>query len=143
VHLLSLAITMGAIVAAIAAFILVVAIPLAQSFLGLTGFVLPSIFRWPLLFGGSVALVAVLFRYGPNCKSGGKRRVFMGAIFASSVWLLGSLAFSWYLRSFGHYDRTYGSLGTLMGFMMWIWLGLMVILFGAELNSEIERVSDD
>ena len=67
----------------------------------------------------------------------------LGAIFASAVWLLGSLGFSWYLRNFGNYDRAYGSLGTLMGFMMWIWLGLMVILFGAELNAEIERVSDD
>ena len=143
VHLLSLAITIGAIVAAIAAFVLVVAIPIAESFLGLSGFGLFALFRWPLLFGSSVVLIAVLFRYGPNCKSGGKRRVFLGAIFARSVWLLGSLTFSWYLRNFGHYDRAYGSLGTLMGFMMWIWLGLMVILFGAELNSEIERVSDD
>ena len=142
VHLLSLTITVGAILAAIAAFVLVVAIPLAESFLGLSSLDLP-IFRWPLLFAGSVALVAVLFRYGPDCKPGGKRRVFLGAIFASAVWLLGSLGFSWYLRNFGNYDRAYGSLGTLMGFMMWIWLGLMVILFGAELNAEIERVSDD
>ena len=143
VHLLSLAITIGAIMAVIAAFIVVVAIPVRESFLGLSALHLLPFFRWPLLFASSAALIAVLFRYGPNCKPGGKRRVFLGAIFASLVWLVGSLAFSWYLRNFGHYDRTYGSLGTLMGFMMWIWLGIMVILFGAELNSEIERVSDD
>jgi membrane protein len=143
VHLLSLAITIGAIAAAIAALVLVVAIPVAESFLGVTGFHVLPIFRWPLLFAGSASLIAVLFRYGPNCVPGGKRRVLLGAILASLVWLGGSLAFSWYLRNFGHYDRAYGSLGTLMGFMMWIWLGVMVILFGAELNSEIERVSDD
>jgi len=143
VHLLSLAITAGAILAAIAAFVLVVAIPIVQSFLGLAGFDLFAAFRWPLMFAGSAATIAVLFRYGPNCQPGGKRRVFLGAVVASAIWLLGSLAFSWYLRNFGHYDRAYGSLGSLMGFMMWIWLGLMVILFGAELNSEIERVSDD
>jgi membrane protein len=143
VHLLSLAITIGAIFAAIAAFGLVIVIPIAEMFLGLGKFDFLALFRWPLLFAGSAALVAVLFRYGPNCKPGAKRRVLLGAIFASGVWLVGSLAFSWYLRNFGHYDRTYGSLGALMGFMMWIWLGIMVILFGAELNSEIERVSDD
>jgi membrane protein len=143
VHLLSLAITVGAILAAIAAFALVVVIPLAESFLGLTGLDLRGLLRWPSLFAGSVALIAVLFRYGPNCQPGGKRRVLLGAIFASTVWLLGSLGFSWYLSNFAHYDRAYGSLGTLMGFMMWVWLGIMVILFGAELNSEIERVSHD
>jgi membrane protein len=143
VHLLSLAITIGAIFAAIGAFGLVIVIPIAEMFLGLGKFDFLAMFRWPLLFAGSVALIAVLFRYGPNCKPGAKRRVLLGAIFASGVWLMGSLAFSWYLRNFGHYDRTYGSLGALMGFMMWIWLGIMVILFGAELNSEIERVSDD
>jgi membrane protein len=143
VHLLSLAITVGALFAAMAAFILVVGIPLAQSSLGFAGFDLLEFFRWPLLFAGSVAFIAVLFRYGPDWKRGGKRRVLLGAIFASSIWLLGSLGFSWYLGNFGHYDRTYGSLGTLMGFMMWVWLGLMVILFGAELNSELERVSHD
>ena len=143
VHLLSLAITVGAIAAAIAAFVLVVAVPFAQNFLGLGGFDLLALFRWPLLFAGGAALIAVLFRYGPNCQPGGKRRVLLGAIFASSVWMLGSLAFSWYLSHFANYDRTYGSLGTLMGFMMWVWLGIMVILFGAELNAEIERVSHD
>jgi len=143
VHLLSLAMTMGAILAAIVAFVTVIVVPLAQMFLGLTGFDILTLFRWPLLFAGSTALIAVLFRYGPNCQPGGRRHVLLGAVFASAVWLLGSLAFSWYLRNFGHYDRTYGSLGALMGFMMWVWLGIMVILFGAELNAEIERVSDD
>jgi membrane protein len=143
VHLLSLTITIGALFAAIAAFVLVVAVPIAESFLGISGFDFRALFRWPLLFASSVAFIAVLFRYGPKRRPGGKRRVLLGAIFASAVWLLGSFAFSWYLSNFGHYDRAYGSLGTLIGFMMWVWLGVMVILFGAELNSEIERVSDD
>jgi membrane protein len=143
VHLLSLAITIGAIFAAIASFIFVVAVPLVESFLGIDGFNLRASLRWPLLLAGTVALIAVLFRYGPNCQPGGKRRVVLGAVFAAVVWLLGSLGFSWYLGNFGHYDRTYGSLGTIIGFMMWVWLGVMVILFGAELNSQIERVSPD
>ena len=141
VHLLSLAITMGALFAAIAALILVVAVPVIQSFIGAQGFDLLQMLRWPSLFAGSTAIIAVLYRYGPNCKRGGRRRVLFGAVFASTVWVLVSLGFSWYLSDFAHYDRTYGSLGSLMGFMMWVWLGLMVILFGAELNSELERIS--
>ena len=140
-HLLSLAITIGALFAAIGALILVVAIPVVQSFVGVPGFDLLGMLRWPLLFAGSTAIIAVLFRYGPNCKPGGRRRVLFGAMFASIVWVLVSLGFSWYLSHVAHYDRTYGSLGSLMGFMMWVWLGLMVILFGAELNSELERIS--
>ena len=141
VHLLSLAITLGALFAAIGALILVVAIPVVQSFIGAQGFDVLGMLRWPLLFAGSTAIIAVLFRYGPNCKRGARRRVLLGAMFASAVWVLVSLGFSWYLSDFAHYDRTYGSLGSLMGFMMWVWLGLMVILFGAELNSELERIS--
>jgi membrane protein len=143
VHLLSLAITVGALIAAILAFVLVVAVPIVESFLGISGFDFLAVFRWPLLFAGSVAFIAVLFRYGPKRRYAEKRRVLLGAILASAVWLLGSLAFSWYLSNIAHYDRAYGSLGTLIGFMMWVWLGVMVILFGAELNSEIERVTDD
>ena len=141
VHLLSLAITIGALFVAIGALILVVAIPVVQSFIGAPGFDVLGMLRWPLLFAGSTAIIAVLFRYGPNCKRGTRRRVLLGAMFASAVWVLVSLGFSWYLSDFAHYDRTYGSLGSLMGFMMWVWLGLMVILFGAELNSELERIS--
>lgn len=142
-HLLSLTITVGALFAAIAALIIVVAIPVVQSFIGAQGFDVLELLRWPLLFAGSTAMIAVLYRYGPNCKRGGRRRVLLGAMFASTVWVTVSLGFSWYLSSVAHYDRTYGSLGSLMGFMMWVWLGLMVILFGAELNSELEKISGD
>ena len=48
------------------------------------------------------------------------------------------MGFSWYVSNFGHYERTYGSLGAVVGFMTWLWLSTTVILAGAELNSEIE-----
>jgi membrane protein len=47
--------------------------------------------------------------------------------------------FSWYVANFGHYDRTYGSLGAIIGFLTWIWLSVMTVLFGAELNAELEQ----
>jgi membrane protein len=54
------------------------------------------------------------------------------------VWVAMSALFSWYVANFGHYDKTYGSLGAIVGFLTWIWLSLMVVMLGAELNSSIE-----
>jgi membrane protein len=50
-----------------------------------------------------------------------------------------SALFSWYVASFGSYDKTYGSLGAVIGFLTWMWLSATVVLFGAELNAEIEH----
>ena len=61
------------------------------------------------------------------------------ACLASILWIVGSLAFSYYLENYAHYDATYGSLGAGIGMMMWMWMTTIVILFGAELNSEIEH----
>jgi membrane protein len=62
-----------------------------------------------------------------------------GAAFAAIAWIGGSLGFSWYVNHVAHYDVTYGSLGAAVGFMMWIWFSIMVVLIGAELNAEIEH----
>jgi membrane protein len=60
-------------------------------------------------------------------------------VVAALAWMAMSLAFSFYVGRFGHYDKTYGSLGAVVGFMTWIWLSVMVVLLGAELNSEIQE----
>ena len=138
-YLVSIAITIGVLVACIIAGALLVAIPILQTSLGLPSFNLLEFFRWPLLFVGTLAMLAALYRFGPNHRRHARRRVMLGALFASTVWLVVSWGFTWYVGNFAHYDRTYGSLGTMVGFMMWIWLGQMVILFGAELNSELEQ----
>ena len=57
------------------------------------------------------------------------------------MWLLASLLFSFYASRFAHYDRTYCSLGTVIALMVWIWISAIIILFGAELNAEIDRVT--
>ena len=59
--------------------------------------------------------------------------------FASAAWIAGTVLFAWYVRNFGHYDEMYGNLGAVVGFLTWIWLSLVVLLLGAEINSEIER----
>ena len=53
--------------------------------------------------------------------------------------IAGSVALSWYLSNFSNYSATYGSLGAAIGLMMWLWMSATIVLFGAELNSEIER----
>jgi hypothetical protein len=60
-------------------------------------------------------------------------------VLATAVWLIASVLFSWYLTNFANYNATYGSLGAVIGFMMWTWLSVVILLFGAELNSEMEH----
>ena len=58
---------------------------------------------------------------------------------AAVIWLISSVLLSWYLEKFAHYDATYGSLGAGIAMMMWMWVSAIAILFGAELNAEIEH----
>ena len=136
--LLSLTITIAAFLAGIGLVGAGVVIPAAEAQLGFS-LSLPAVFRWPLLFAGNVAVLVVFYRYGPDRKVGDPRSLWPGSLLAGLVWLGVSLLFSWYVANYAHYDRTYGSLGTIVGFMMWLWLGVMVVLFGAELNAEVER----
>ena len=62
-----------------------------------------------------------------------------GSGFAAVVWLAASALFSWYAANFGSFNKTYGSLGAVIGFMTWIWLSVIVVLVGAKLNAEIEH----
>jgi membrane protein len=62
-----------------------------------------------------------------------------GALIAAMLWIAGSALLSWYLSNFGNYSATYGSLGAAIGLMMWMWMSAIIVLCGAELNSEIER----
>ena len=59
---------------------------------------------------------------------------------AAVVWIIMSVLFSWYAANFGSYNATYGSLGAIMGFMIWLWLSTIVVLLGAEINAETLRV---
>ena len=67
------------------------------------------------------------------------RWISWGSTFAAITWLIVSFLFSYYTSHFGSYNKTYGSLGAVFGFMTWIWLSVMVILLGAELDAEMEH----
>jgi membrane protein len=97
-----------------------------------------AILRWPLLLGAAISALSILYRYGPSRKHPRWRWITWGGAIAALLWLLASMAFSWYVSAFAHYDRTYGSLGAVVAFMVWIWLSSSIVLAGAELNCEIE-----
>jgi membrane protein len=95
--------------------------------------------RWPLVYAIAVAAFAVVYRYGPSRQLARWRWVVAGSLAAAALWMAGSAGFSWYLNNVARLDATYGSLGAVIGFMLWIWFSVMVVLIGAELNAEIEH----
>ena len=115
-----------------------VAVPIYLRRLGLIDSWLAP-FRWVVLTALAACAFAVLYRYGPSREEARWRWVRWGAGLAALAWVASSLGFSWYVNNVAHYDATYGSLGAAVGFMMWIWVSVMVVLIGAELNAEIEH----
>lgn len=76
---------------------------------------------------------------GPSGATPKLRWLAAGAVLAILLWLIGSVLLSWYLSNFANYTATYGSLGAAIGLVTWMWLSAIIVLVGAELNSEIER----
>ncbi len=140
-NFVSLAFTLGALAALLIAIGAVVVLPLVLARFGLGDMteMLMRILRWPALFVVVLTGLAVLYRYGPSRTEPRWEWLMPGTLLATVAWLAGSALFSWYLSNFANYDATYGSLGAAIGLMMWMWLSVIVILFGAELNSEIEH----
>jgi membrane protein len=138
-NLVALAFTLTGIAVAIVAIGVVAAAPGLLDRVGLVHLGALAFLRWPAFFVLTSLLLSVLFRYAPSRGPVPWRWVTPGGVVAALAWMAMSALFSWYVANFGHYDRTYGSLGAIVGFLTWIWLSLMVVLFGAELNAEIER----
>src|SRR6185503_14192111 len=140
-NLISLAFTIAAIAALLLALGAVVIVPVALSYLGLQNVteLLFRLGRWPLLLLVVIFGLAVLYRYGPSRREPRWQWISVGSAFAAIAWLISSVLLSWYLASFADYNTTYGSLGAGIGMMMWMWISAIVILFGAQLNSEIEH----
>ena len=95
--------------------------------------------QWPVTLVLIVTLVSLLYRYGPARPPGRWRWITPGSAFVAVAWICMSVAFTLYVANFGSYDRTYGSLGAVVGFMTWIWLSLTLFLLGAELDSELDK----
>jgi membrane protein len=140
-NLVSLTFTLATILFALLALTAIVVVPLIINFFGLTEItnLVMQIARWPLLLIVVAFALSVLYRYGPDRARAQWRWITWGSVFAAVAWLVVSILFSWYAAHFGSYNKTYGSLGAVMGFMFWIWLSAIIILVGAEIDAEIEH----
>jgi membrane protein len=98
-----------------------------------------SIAKWPVLVLIACFMFAVLYYSAPNVKQPGLRSVLPGGLLAVILWLVLSAGFALYVASFGSYDKTYGALGGVIVFLVWLWLTNLAILLGAEFNAERAR----
>jgi Predicted membrane protein len=98
-----------------------------------------SVVKWPVLAVAVIAAVGMLYWATPNLRRSGFRGLGYGATAAVVVLVVASLGFGLYVSNFGHYDRTYGTLGGLVVLLLWLWITNIALLLGAELDAEIER----
>ena len=139
---LALALTVGAVVAAIVALGALAAMHFLTSLLpaasGAT-VIFAKVLTYVMLAVGASAAAATVYRYAPSRAAAKWTWLTPGTAFAGVGWLLMTAAFGLYVSRFGSYNKTYGSLGAVVGLLTWVYLSAYVFLFGAELNSEFEH----
>jgi membrane protein len=107
--------------------------------LGSTVVTVWNIAKWPVLLAVVILIVALLYYATPNVKQPKFRWISIGAILAILTWLLASAAFGFYVANLSSYNKTYGSLAGVIVFLLWLWITNLALLFGAELDAELER----
>ena len=132
------------VLAAIAAFCLVLTGPVAEAAARVLGFDEGVVFWWdlgklPVLAAIGIFVMALLYWAAPNVKRRNLRWFSVGAVGALLVWVLTTTLFGLYVLSFGTYTRAYGVLGVVIAFLLWIWLSHLAMIFGAVLDTEVER----
>lgn len=128
----------------IAALLLVVSGPIARSVgealgVGETAVVVWNIVKWPALVLIAVIVVAILYYATPNVQQPKLSWMSMGAFLALVLWAGSSVLFGLYVANFSSYNKTYGALGAIIVFLLWIWITNIALLFGAEFDAETER----
>lgn len=137
---ISLMYTFGAIGFILLALAALVVLPVVFSYVGLGSAIaqILNVGRWPALLIVLMFALALVYRFGPNRESAKWRWITWGSATAALLWLGASALFSWYAENFANFNKTYGTLGAVIGFMMWLWMSAIVILVGAELDAELE-----
>ncbi|HWI43283.1 MAG TPA: YihY/virulence factor BrkB family protein [Nocardioides sp.] len=139
--LLSLGLTLAAIVFMVVAISLVAAAPSVLDSLVGAGPVrwgLEAV-RWLGLLAAMAFALAVLYKVAPDRDNPKFQWVSVGAVVATVVWVVASLGFSLYVDHFGSYNKTYGALAGVVVLLLWLWLTMYVVLLGAEINAEAEQ----
>ncbi|MDN5767339.1 MAG: YihY/virulence factor BrkB family protein [Humibacillus sp.] len=129
---------------ALVALALIVSGPVAQSIgdtigIGSTALTVWNIAKWPVILFVVVIIVALLYYATPNVQQPKFRWVSLGAVVAILIWVLASAGFGFYVGNFSNYNKTYGSLAGVIIFLLWLWITNLALLFGAELDAELER----
>ena len=140
-RLISLALTVGAVIFMIIVLALVgVVPPLLRSVFG------AGALRWVLQIAGILILVvivtvalAILYRVAPDRDAPKIKWVSVGAAVATVIWLVASIGFSFYVSTLGNYAKTYGAFAGIVILLFWLWLTAYAILLGAEINAEAEQ----
>lgn len=139
-YAISLALTLALIAVGIIALFAVVGIPAVLNFtdIGQAGKFLAQATPLLVLGGAIVFVIGALYRYGPRRAPARKRWISIGAFLAAVGWLAVSLALSAYFARFPDFNRTYGSLGAIVGLLFWLYASAFVVLLGAEVNAQLE-----
>ena len=132
------------ILVALVAIALVVTGPAADAIgsalgIGSTAVTVWNVAKWPVILLVVVFIVAVLYWSTPNVKQPKFRWISVGALVAIIVWIIASALFGFYVANFSSYNKTYGALAGVVVFLLWLWITNLALLFGAELDSELER----
>ncbi len=140
-NLTALGFTLGAIGVAIVLIAAVGIVPAALALLRIEdgAATVLALLRWPLLLVLMSGGISLLYRYGPSREPAKWRWITWGSGLATVVWVAASAGFSFYLQNFADYNATYGSLGAVVGLMFWIWISVIILIVGAELNAEMEH----
>jgi membrane protein len=139
-----LGVTLFTVILLVVGLLVLVSGPLARSFgdvigLGDVAVTVLSIVQWPILLVIAMIVVAVLYYWAPNVQQPNFRWVSGGSILAILIFIVASVGFGFYVGNFSNYNATYGSLGGVIVFLLWIWITNNALLFGAEFDAELER----
>jgi membrane protein len=107
--------------------------------IGDTGVRIWDVAKWPVLVLIAALIFGLLYYASPNVRHGTFRSILPGGVTAVLLWLAASALFALYVANFGSYNKTYGSLGAIVVFLVWLWISNIAILVGAELNAELAR----
>ena len=138
---LALMLTIGAIVVFVLTASLVAVFPAVANALNIGGIVRVGLvaLRWVVLLAVLMIALAVLYRLAPDRDDPKFKWTSVGAVVAVVVWVLASVVFSLYVNNFGSYGKTYGALAGIVILLTWLWLSIVAILLGAEVNAEMEK----
>ncbi len=140
-NLISLAFTFGALLIAVITIIFMGVVPALLKYLWLDAWteIIIRIARWPLMMVFVGAGIMALYRFGPSREPARLGWITWGAVFATVFWMIASLGVTYYLSNIADYNATYGTLGALVGFMVWTWVSVIIVVIGAEINAELEH----